>query len=164
MFASHRHCVAEPEWLALANEVDVGKVGQFDHVGQLVGLPGPVEVVLQLEVAIEVIFEAALVPPRDDEDVVDTGLHGLLDDVLDGRAIDDRQHLLRLGLCRRKEPRPESCRRDARLRYHPFCHGCSSVDHVCPRPNGRQSTAEPSVSPAAPGGTTRNSTHAPSQG
>jgi len=47
------------------------------------------------------VLERALVAPRDEQDVVETRGHGFLDDVLDGRLVDDRQHLLGRGLRRR---------------------------------------------------------------
>ena len=66
------------------------------------------EVVLELEVAVEVVLDGALAATGDDEDVVDAGAHGLLDHVLDGRLVDDRQHLLRLAFVagRNRVPRP----------------------------------------------------------
>jgi hypothetical protein len=110
--------VAQAERLALADVVDVGQVGQAPHLGQQLVLAGRFEGHFELDRAVEVVFEAALAPARDDEDVVDAGPHGLLDHVLDRRPVDDRQHLLGLGLRRRQEPRAEACRRDHRLAHH----------------------------------------------
>ena len=44
--------------------------------------------------------------------------HRLLHHVLDGRLVDERQHLLGLGLRGREEPGAESRRRDHRLAHH----------------------------------------------
>jgi hypothetical protein len=107
---------------------------------QLAGLPRRTEVVLELEVAVEVVLEAALVAAGDDEDVVDAGRHGLLHHVLDGGLVDDRQHLLGLGLGGGQEAGAEAGRRDDGL------------------PRSRQFLPP---RPVAPHG---NSTHAPSQG
>jgi hypothetical protein len=60
--------------------------------------------VLQLERAVEVVFEGPLAATGDDQDVGDPGPDGLLHHVLDGRFVYQRQHLLRLGLGRREEP------------------------------------------------------------
>ena len=48
-----------------------------------------------------------LVASGDENKVLDTGLAGLIDDVLDERPVDHRQHLLRHGLGRRQEPGAE---------------------------------------------------------
>ena len=123
VLAGHRHRVAETERFALAHVVDVGHLGQGLDLAQVVGLALLLQVVLELEVAIEVVLERALAAPGDDQDVVDAGPHGLLDDVLDGRLVDDRQHLLRLGLGGRQEPGAEPGRRDDRLCDLTLGHG-----------------------------------------
>ena len=46
-----------PERLALAHEVDVGQLGQLDHLGQVAGLALRLELVLELEVPVEVVLE-----------------------------------------------------------------------------------------------------------
>ena len=53
----------------------------------------------ELELAVEMILDDALVAAGDENEVLDAGLAGLVDDVLDQRPVDDRQHLLghRLG-------------------------------------------------------------------
>ena len=65
--------------------------------------------------AVEVVLDRALAPPGDDQDVRDARAHGLLDHVLDGRLVDDRQHLLGLRLGGGQEPRAEPGGRDDRL-------------------------------------------------
>ena len=87
-----------PERLALAHVVDVGQVGQAADLVELVVLARRLERHLELDRAVEVVLEAALAATGDDEDVVDAGPHGLLDDVLDRRLVDHRQHLLGLRL------------------------------------------------------------------
>ena len=59
---------------------------------------------LELDAAVEVVLDRLLAPAGDDEDVVDPGPHGLLHHVLDGRLVDDRQHLLGLRLGGGQEP------------------------------------------------------------
>ena len=108
VLAGHGHGVAEAERLALAHVVDVGQLGQVDHLGELVVLARLVEVVLELELAVEVVLDGALGPTGDDQDVVDAGGHGLLHHVLDGRLVDHRQHLLGLRLGGRQEAGAEA--------------------------------------------------------
>ncbi len=73
------------------------------------------ETLLEFERAIEMVFQGGLTPARDDQDVVDPGAKGLLDDVLDARLVDHRQHLLGLRFGRRKEAGAEARCRDHRL-------------------------------------------------
>ena len=54
------------------------------------------------------LLDGALALADDHEDVGDARLDGLLDDVLDHRRVDDRQHLLGLRLGGRQEARAES--------------------------------------------------------
>ena len=53
---------------------------------------------LQLELAVEVILDRALVAAGDEDEMLDTGLARLVDHVLDQRPVDHRQHFLRNGL------------------------------------------------------------------
>ena len=62
----------------------------------------------QLELAVEMIFDDALVAAGDEDEMLDAGLARLVDDVLDERPVDDRQHFLRHGLGRRQEPGAEA--------------------------------------------------------
>ena len=111
VLAGHRHGVAEAEGLALADVVDVGEVGEAADVGELGVLALAGQLQLELDVAVEVVLDGPLVAAGDDEDVVDPGGDGLLDDVLDRRRVDDREHLLGLGLGGREEPGAQARRR-----------------------------------------------------
>lgn len=107
--------VPEPESLLLADEMDVREFGGVaESVGEVL-LVVRLEQTLELDGAVEVVLDGPFPAPGDDEDVLDARAHGLLHDELDDRGIDDRQHLLRLGLGRRQEPRAEPGRRDDRL-------------------------------------------------
>ena len=44
------------------------------------------------------VLDDALVAPGDEDEMLDAGLTRLVDDKLDERPVDDRQHLLRHGL------------------------------------------------------------------
>ena len=63
---------------------------------------------LELELAVEMVLDHALVAPGDEDEVLDAGLARLVDHVLDQRPVDDRQHLLRHGLGGRQEARAET--------------------------------------------------------
>ncbi len=110
--------VPEALWLALAHVVDVGQLGDRAHRRHVTLAAGLLEVELELERPVEVVFERPLAPTRDDEDVADPGPHGLFDDVLDGGLVDERQHLLRLRLRGGQEAGAEPRRRYHRLVHH----------------------------------------------
>src|SRR5262249_25958868 len=70
-----------------------------------IGAPLPLgERVLELELAVEMVLDDALVAPGDEDEMLDAGLARLVDHVLDQRPVDHRQHLLRHRLGRRQEP------------------------------------------------------------
>jgi hypothetical protein len=66
------------------------------------------QVRLELGHRVEVVRDVVLVAPQDDQHVIDARRHRLFDDVLDGRLVDDGQHLLRHRLGGGKEPRAET--------------------------------------------------------
>ena len=88
--------------------VDVGEVGDGAHLSQLLVLARLLQAAFQLEGPVEVVLQAALAPARDDQDVGDPVLGGFLDHVLDGRLVDERHHLLGLGLGGGEEPGAEA--------------------------------------------------------
>lgn len=110
--------VAEAARVALADVVHGGQVaGLLDLLEPVVVALGD-EGRFQLVVAVEVVFECALVTSCDHQDVVQAGRHGLLDHVLDGRLVHDREHFLGRRLGRRKEAGAETCGRDHGLLDH----------------------------------------------
>ncbi len=52
----------------------------------------------QLELAVEMVLDHALVAAGDEDEMLDAGLARLVHHVLDQRPVDDRQHFLRHGL------------------------------------------------------------------
>ena len=58
---------------------------------------------LEFELAVEMVLDHALVAAGDEDEMLDAGLARLVDDVLDQRPVDHRQHLLRHGLGRGQE-------------------------------------------------------------
>ena len=100
--------VSETLRLALADEVDVGEVARLEHPLKPLVVALVLQLHLELGNGVEVVRDRVLVASDDDQDVVDAGLCGLFDDVLDRRLVDDRQHLLGHRLGGGKEPRAES--------------------------------------------------------
>ena len=95
--------VSQAERFLLPHVGDVDHVGDGAHGGQQILLVAGFEQVLQLEADVEVIFDGGLAAAGDDDDVLDAGMNGFLDAVLDQRLVDERQHLLGHGLGRRKK-------------------------------------------------------------
>ena len=71
----------------------------------------------ELELAVEMILDDAFVAAGDEDEMLDAGLAGLVDDVLDQRPVDDRQHLLRHGLGGGQKPCAEPGDRENRFAY-----------------------------------------------
>ncbi len=71
----------------------------------------------ELELAVEMVLDDALVAAGDEDEMLDAGLAGLVDDVLDERPVDDRQHFLRHGLGGGQKPRAEPGDRENRFTY-----------------------------------------------
>ncbi len=65
------------------------------------------EHLLQLELAVEMVLDHALVAAGDEDEVLDAGRLRLVHHVLDERTVDHRQHLLRHGLGRGEKARAE---------------------------------------------------------
>jgi hypothetical protein len=95
----------------------MGHVGDGPDQVELVVVALLGEQALQLHGAVEVVLDGLLAAAGDDEDVVEPGPDGLLDDVLNGGLVDQGQHLLRLRLGRREEAGPEPGRWDDGLAY-----------------------------------------------
>lgn len=94
--------IAGATHLRLTQEVDVG-LGGLDQLqlgrGAFSGEHG-----LQLHLAIEQVLQGTLAPRGDDQDLGDAGRDQLLDDVGDGRGIDQGEQLLGEGLGGREKP------------------------------------------------------------
>src|SRR5213592_5136136 len=99
--------VAQPERLLLAHVGHRGQLGDRLDLRELLHLAAVVQVVLQLEGGVEVVLDRTLAATGHDDDLREARRHRLLDDVLDHRLVDQREHLFRLGLRRRQEPGAE---------------------------------------------------------
>src|SRR5581483_5120458 len=122
VLAGGRHGMSQPLGLALADVVDVRHLGDLLHLLQLVDLVAGLQVVLQLEGAVEMVLDRALAAAGDDQDVADACPHCLFHHLLDGGLVHQREHLLGLCLRRREEARTQAGGRDDRLAN--VCH-CS---------------------------------------
>jgi hypothetical protein len=105
--------MAEAEGLLLPH------VRQRDELGDLLDLVEQRflalfgEHLLELEGRVEVVLDGVLAAARDDDDALDAGVAGFLDDVLDEGPVHERQHFLRLGLGGRQEAGAEAgCGKD----------------------------------------------------
>src|SRR5207245_143643 len=89
-------------------------VGDFDHLRDLLDLgeepflSALAQERLELEGDVEMVLDRHLAAARDEEDLVDPGIAGFLDRVLDQRLVDEGEHLLRLRLGRGEKPGAES--------------------------------------------------------
>ena len=95
------HGVAEAQRRLLAREARLAGPGAARRMSwsSSAFLPRGRQRVLQLELAVEVVLDDALVAPGDEDEVLDAGGAGLVHHVLDQGAVDDGEHLLghRLG-------------------------------------------------------------------
>ena len=90
------HRVAEAERRLLAGEAHgagFGLVARQDFLLGLLAARG--ERGVEFEHAVEMILDHALVAAGDEDEMLDAGLLGLVDHVLDQRLVDDGQHFLR---------------------------------------------------------------------
>ncbi len=99
-----QHRVAEAERLLLAHVRDGDHLRDLADLGEEVLLAALLQHRLELEGRVEVILDRVLPAAGDDHDPLDPGVPRLLDDVLDQGPVDERQHLLGLGLGGRQEP------------------------------------------------------------
>ena len=117
-FARAPHRVAEPERLLLAGKARRARDRQLlGEEFQRVVLLALEQRHFQLELAVEMVLDDALVAAGDEDEMLDAGLAGLVDHVLDQRPVDHRQHLFRHGLGGRQEPGAEAGHGKNRLAY-----------------------------------------------
>ena len=118
VFRRAEHGMAEAFRGALPDRVDrgelVGLADEFEPGGVALGL----EHFLELGSPVEVVLDGPLAAAGDQQDVADPGGYRFLHDVLDGRRVDDRQHLLGYRLGGGQEPRSQARGGDDRLPDH----------------------------------------------
>ena len=98
-FARAPHRMAEAERRLLAGEADGAGFRQgLRQQLQFRRLAALDQGHFELELAVEMVLDDALVAAGDEDEMLDAGLARLVDHVLDQRPVDDRQHFLRHGL------------------------------------------------------------------
>src|SRR5579883_1471229 len=91
---------------------------------------------------VEVIFDHRLVAPGHEDEMLDPGLARFLDDMLEHRTIDKRQHFFRDGFCCREESCAEPGDRENGF-ANAFCHCLSRArpphwrEHIAPETANR---------------------------
>ena len=118
--APHRMAEAERRLLAGEARLPGGRQVALERL-QLGALLTLAQRLLQLELAVEMVLDDALVAPGDEDEMLDAGLARFVDHVLDQRAVDDRQHFLGHGLGGGQEPRAETG--DGKDSFADACHG-----------------------------------------
>ena len=98
-----QHRVAKAERLALSHVSEVDHVRDLADLGELFTLATRLQERFELDRHVEMILDGVLAPARDEDDIRDTGGDCLFDAVLNDWLVDEREHLLRLRLGRRKE-------------------------------------------------------------
>src|SRR6185437_16056811 len=107
-FACAPHRMTETERRLLAGETGGAWVRQvLRQQRKVVRLSAFAQGHFELELAVEVILDHALVATGDEYQVLNAGLPRLIHHMLDKRAVHDREHFLRHGFGRRKEPGSE---------------------------------------------------------
>ena len=114
--------MAQTARLALTDVAKVGHFGNFPEVLQEIFLAGVLEGLLQLERNVKMIFNGPLSTAGNNNDLLDSGSHRLLDDILNQRFVDQREHLFGRGFGHRKEAGSQTGGRDDRLCYLPCRH------------------------------------------
>src|SRR5262249_37881751 len=101
--------MAQAQRLLLARKACGPGAGQLFRQEIEVGLPlALAQRHLELELAVEMVLDNALVTPGDEDEMLDTGLPRLVAYMLDHWPVDDRQHFLGHGLGGGQEPGPKA--------------------------------------------------------
>ena len=100
--------MAEAEGLLLADEEDVGQIGDAEALFQHLLLAGSGKFCFQLGAAVKVVLDDVLIAAHDDKDVGDAGADSLLHQILDGGFVHEGEHSFghRLGGRQHRVPRP----------------------------------------------------------
>ncbi|MNY15554.1 hypothetical protein D3C86_1487740 [compost metagenome] len=111
--------VAQAQRFLLAGEAGAAGRGQvLLQFFERLGLAAALQRRLELELAVEMVLDHALVAPGDEDEMLDTGLARLVHGVLDQRAVHHGQHFLGHGLGCRQETGSQTC---------DWKHGCTDT-------------------------------------
>ena len=114
-FHGPQHGVAQPQSFFLARVGHVDHVRNVTHDRKQIFLAARFEHVLQLEADVEMILDGALAAAGDDDDVLNPGMQGLLDAILDEGFIHQGQHFLGLRFGGGKEAGAQTGGREDRF-------------------------------------------------
>ncbi|MNQ52698.1 hypothetical protein D3C85_667240 [compost metagenome] len=101
----------------------VGKRAGFDQLpgaGEKFFLLGTANLMLQLITDIEMIFQCTLAPTGNDRHMLEAGVPCLFNAILNQGFVDDRQHFLGHGFCRRQETRAVASGREQTFTNHGY--------------------------------------------
>jgi hypothetical protein len=113
--------VAETEWLLLAGKACRACRRQLSRQKIYDFLPlATAKRSLQFDLAVEVILDDVLIAPCDKDEMLDTGFARFVDDILNERPVNDRQHFFRHCLGGWEKSGAEACDREDSLadRFH----------------------------------------------
>lgn len=108
MVAGAQHRMPQAQWIALPHVVNSCQISGFGNQRQSVLVVLSAQDIFKFQVAVEVILQRALTTPGDEQDIVHARCYRLLNHVLNGGFIDNREHLLGRGLGSRQEPGTQS--------------------------------------------------------
>ena len=111
----HADSVAEAEGLLLADEEDVGQIGDAEALFQHLLLAGSGKFCFQLRAAVKVVLDDVLIAAHDDKDVGDAGTDSLLHQILDGGFVHEGEHSFGHRLGGGQHPGAKTCCRNDRL-------------------------------------------------
>ena len=112
--------ISQTAHILLADVVDID-IGRLTQDVEKILPPLTQELVLECRRGVKMILDGAFPMTADDQNFLDTACQGFLHNILDGRLIDNGQHLLRCRFCRRKKSCSISCCRNNRFSYL-LCH------------------------------------------
>src|SRR5690606_25627846 len=108
-FARTPDCMAEAERLLLPCIADLAGFSLKELQSlQFLGLSSLRQRIVQFELDVEMILDHGLVAAGYEDEMLDSGLPRLVDDMLDHRPVENGQHFLGHGLGRGKKARTES--------------------------------------------------------
>ncbi len=113
--ASLQHSMSSAQWNALARVEEAHTQVVARYLLHHLRLAFADQLSDQPLIAIEMVFDGALRPAGDEQQLLDASRGQLLYNVLDSGLPPHRQHLLWLRLCRRQEARPHARYEDNRL-------------------------------------------------
>ena len=121
--------MAKSQRFALARVAELHSPADIVDQSRQIRLTALLQKTFQLRREVEVILDGVLVPPGDEDHVLDARRDALLDRILDQRLVHHRQHFLGNGLRRWKKSRSQTRHREdslahlLRFRRHVFW-GC----------------------------------------